>query len=341
MRLTRRASHRAASEGAASPWRLGGLTVRELAARVWRELGDDEVLDRAAALSYFFVFALFPMLLVLTTLFGLVPGSPLVDHFMSYLAGTLPPDAFSMVSRVLAEVQRGAHGGLLSLGAVGALWAASSGMSSIMTALDAVWGVPESRSWWKRRLLALGLTGGFALFIVTGLLLLVLGPEIAAGVAQAVGLGEAFTTTWNVLRWPVAVALVLVGVGLIYALAPASRPRWRGVTPGSVVAVAGWLAAAAGLRLYVARLADYNATYGSIGGAILLLFWLYLTALVLLVGAEIDAEIAHARHAPAGCSECRAFWRALTRAEGPEAEALLGRLRRHLADARQPPSVAA
>jgi membrane protein len=298
---------RARPEPPASPWRLGGLTLRDLASRVWRELGEDEVLDRAAALSYYWIFALFPMLLFLTTMLGLVPRGGLTDQLMSYLAGTLPPDAFSMVSRVLAEVQRGAHGGLLSLSAVLTLWAASSGMSSIMNALGRVWGVADFRPWWRRQLLALGLTIGFALFVITALLLLVLGPELAAVVARAVGLGRAFTLTWNVLRWPLAVALVLVGVGLIYSLAPASRPRWRGVSPGAVVAVAGWLAASATLRLYVSRIADYNATYGSIGGAILLLLWLYVTALVLLLGAEIDAEIAHARQPPVGRPESRAL----------------------------------
>jgi membrane protein len=282
----------------ASPWRLGGLSLRDLASRVWRELGDDEVLDRAAALSYYWIFALFPMLLFLTTLLGLVPRGGLMDHLMSYLAGTLPPDAFSMVSRVLAEVQRGAHGGLLSLGAVLTLWAASSGTSSVMNALGKVWDVTESGPWWTRKLLALGLTVGLGFFVVTALVLLVLGPELAAVVAQAVGLGRAFTVTWTVLRWPLAVALALLGVGLIYSVAPASRPRWRGVSPGAVVAVAGWLAASAGLRLYVRRLADYSTTYGPIGGAILLLLWLYVTALVLLVGAEIDAEIARGRHPP-------------------------------------------
>jgi membrane protein len=261
---------------------------------VWWELGDDEVLDRAAALSYYFLFALFPMLLFLTTLLGLVPRGGLMDDLMGYLARTLPDDAFTMVTRVLAEVQRGAHGGLLSLGALATLWAASSGMSSIMSALGAVWDVTESRPWWTRRLLALGLTAAFAAFVVTSLLLLVVGPEIAAGLARAVGLGRAFTQTWNVLQWPVAAALALLGIGLVYALAPAAGPRWRGITPGSVMAVLGWLAASAGLRLYVTRVADYNATYGSIGGAILLLLWLYVTALVLLVGAEIDAEISHA-----------------------------------------------
>ncbi len=276
-----------------SPWRLGGLTVRELAARVWNEISEDELIDRAAALSYYFIFALFPMLIFLTALVGLIPHARLLDPLIEYLTSSLPDDAASVLTRTLAEVLRGAHGGLLSVGAVAALWAASNGMGSIMTALNAVYDVADSRPWWHQRLLAVFLTLVFAAFILTALILLVLAPEISEGLARRAGLGQLFTVTWNVLRWPAAVALALIGVGLVYHLAPAARRRWYWVTPGSVVAI-GLLLVSAGLRLYVARFADYNITYGSIGGAILLMLWLYFTGLVLLIGAEVDAEIAHA-----------------------------------------------
>jgi membrane protein len=213
---------------------------------------------------------------------------------MDYLAEALPPDAASLTTRVLGEILTGAGGGLLSVGALAALWAASNGMGSIMTALNAAYDVVDNRSWWKRRLVAVGLTVVFAGFILTALILLVLGPEIAEGLARYVGLGSVFTTVWNVVRWPVALFLALLGVGLVYYLAPAVTQRWYWVTPGSAVAVAGWLVASAGLRLYVTHFANFNATYGSIGGAILLLLWLYLTGLIILVGAEINAEIAKA-----------------------------------------------
>lgn len=277
-----------------SPWRLGGLTVRQLGVRVWNEISEDELSDRAAALSYYFVFALFPMLIFLAALVGLIPAPGLMDSLIEYMTQSLPQDAASLLTRTLAEVLRGSHGGLLSVGAVAALWAASNGMGSIMTALNAAYDVTDPRPWWHQRLLAVFLTLVFAAFILTALILLVLGPEIAHGLARMAGLGEAFTAVWNVLRWPAAVALALIGVGLVYHLAPAVRRRWHWVTPGSVVAVAGWLAGSAGLRLYVAHFADYNVTYGSIGGAILLMLWLYFTGLVLLIGAEVDAEIAKA-----------------------------------------------
>jgi membrane protein len=261
---------------------------------VWQEIGDDEIVDRAAALSYYFVFALFPMLLFLAALLGMVPDARLMDQLMGYLAGALPPDAASLTSRVLNEIVSGAHGGLVSVGALAALWAASAGMDSIRTALNAAYDVVDPRPWWKRRLMAIGLTIVFAGFTLTGLILLVLGPEITDTIARSVGLGAIFTAIWNTIRWPVALILALVGVGLVYYLAPAVRQRWYWVTPGSAVAVAGWLLASTGLRLYVTRFANFNATYGSIGGAMLLLLWLYMTGLMLLVGAEVNAEIAQA-----------------------------------------------
>src|SRR5262249_54707182 len=132
----------------ASPWKLGGLTLAELASRVWREIQDDEVLDRGAALAYYFLFALFPALLFLTTLLGLLPIPNLMDRLMEYVSRALPPDAASITQKTLREIVRGAHGGLLSLGILGALWAASNGMASITTALNAVYGVKETRPWW-------------------------------------------------------------------------------------------------------------------------------------------------------------------------------------------------
>ena len=182
----------------------------------------------------------------------------------------------------------------LSIGALAALWAGSNGMASVMSALNFAYDVADRRPWWKRRLLAILLTIGFALFILGALLLLVFGARIGSLVASALGLGGLFTLAWNILSVPIVVFFVLIGIALVYYLAPAAKQHWRWVTPGSTVALVLWLAMSFGLRLYVSRFADYSATYGSIGGVILLMLWLYLTGFVLLVGAEINAEIEHA-----------------------------------------------
>jgi membrane protein len=277
-----------------SPWRLGGLGGVELGRRVWSEVWEDEVLDRGAALSYYFLFALFPALLFLTALLGLLPSGDLMARLMGYAGEVLPPDVGSLIQKTLAEVQRGARGGLVSVGAVAALWAASAGMASIMSALNIAYDVPDTRPWWKRRAIAVGLTAMFSIFTVTALVLMVFGPRIAHAVASLAGLGPVFTGVWRVLEWPVAAIIVLTGIALVYYLAPAVDQRWYWVTPGSAFAVATWLLASIGLRLYIDYAGDFNATYGSIGGVILLLLWLYLAGVTLLVGAEINSEIEHA-----------------------------------------------
>jgi membrane protein len=277
-----------------SPWKLGGLTVGELARRVWAEFFSDEISDRAAALAYYFLFALFPALLFLTALLGLLPIAGLTDRLMAYVSQAMPGDAASVIQRTLQEIVAGASGGLLSIGVLGALWAGSNGMSSVMSALNAAYDVKETRPWWKTKALAITLTIGFSVFILSALVLLVFGPKIGELIAGRVGRGALFTRVWNIVSIPVVMTLVTIGVGIVYSLAPAVKQHWRWVTPGSVVAVVLWLAASLALRYYVANFANYNATYGSIGGVILLMLWLYLSGMAILVGAEVNAEIEHA-----------------------------------------------
>ena len=289
----------------ASPWKLGGLTLRELARRVWHKMGEDELTDRAAGLAYYFLFALFPALLFLTALIGLLPIPHLMDRLMEYLSTALPPDAASVTQKTLREIVRGAHGGLLSIGVLGALWAASNGMASIITALNAVYGVRETRPFWKYRLVAIGLTLLFSVFILSALVLVVFGPKIGETVASWVGLGWLFTLIWNVVSIPVVILLVSLGVALVYYLAPSVKQKFRWVTPGSALAVSLWLVMSAGLRWYVTHFADYNATYGSIGGVILLMLWLYGSGVALLLGAEVNAVIEHAA-AERGAADAKA-----------------------------------
>ncbi len=282
-----------ASENA-SPWKLGGLGVAELGKRVWSEFSADEVSDRAAALAYYFLFALFPALLFLTALLGLLPIPNLMDRLMEYISEALPGDASSILQKTLTEIMGGASGGLLSIGVLGALWAGSNGMASIMSALNVAYDVKESRPWWKAKLLAVVLTLGFSGFILTALVLMVFGPKIGETVAGWVGLGAVFTLVWNIASIPLVMVLVAIGIALVYYLAPNVEQHWRWVTPGSVVALVLWLVASFGLRFYVTHFANYNATYGSIGGVILLMLWLYLSGMALLLGAEVNAEIEHA-----------------------------------------------
>ena len=288
------AAHRQVMATRPSPWNLGGLSVRELARRVWNEIETDEVMDRGAALAYYLVFALFPTLLFLTALLGLFPFPGLMDRLFQYVDQALPGDAASVLRRTFAEIQRNARGGLLSAGALAALWASSSGMDSMISALNVAYDVGDRRPWWKRRLIALLLTIGFGVFILGALVMLVFGGQIGGVVAAKFGFGAYFTTAWNVLSVLLVVGCVLFGLAMVYYLAPDAKQHWWWVTPGSAVALTLWLALSFALRVYVSNFANYSATYGSIGGVILLILWLYLSGVVLLLGAEINSEIEHA-----------------------------------------------
>lgn len=277
-----------------SPWTLGGLSVRRLGVLVWAEIWEDELPDRAAALSYYFVFALFPTLLFLATLVGMVPGRDLMERFLAAMQDVLPADAASLLRRTLGEIQRGAGGGLLSAGAAAALWGASRGMLSIIATLNVVYGVTNPRPWWRRQFDAVALTVMFSVLALGALVSVVFGERVSLAAATWAGLGGVFTAVWDLLQWPLGLLFVLMGIDLVYHFAPAVRQRWHWLTPGSAFAGIAWLAVSLGLRVYVSHFANYNATYGSIGGVILLLLWLYLSGMALLVGGEINSEIARA-----------------------------------------------
>jgi membrane protein len=283
-----------AHERETSPGRFGGLSVAELGRRVWHAINEDEILDRAAALSYYVLFALFPGLLFLAAFLGFLPIQGTMDLLLKNLGRFLPGDALSLVQKTLQEALQASRVSLLSIGAVAALWTASSGMASVMAALNVAYHVPDSRPWWKRRGIAVVLTFGFSVLLVTALVLMVFGPKLGAALANRLGLQPAVQVALNVLSVVFPVAFLLVGLALVYYFGPATEQAWHWVTPGSVVATVVWLAASFGLRLYVKSFANYSATYGSLGGAILLMLWLYVTGVILLLGAEINSEIENA-----------------------------------------------
>jgi membrane protein len=273
---------------------LGGLSVQELARRVVREIQQDDCLGRAAQLAYYFLFALFPFFLVLTTLLGYLPIPNLLDRLMDMLGQMLPGEALQLVQDNLHELVSGERGGLLSFGLLAALWTSSSALTAIMDSLNRAYDVEEGRPFWKVRGLAILLTVGLSAFIIVSIVLLTFGPQIGGWIADQMGLGRVFQMAWNVLRWPVIVGLLIVAMALVYYLAPDVEQQWQWITPGSIVAVLGWLLASLGFSYYVNHFGSYNATYGSIGAVIVLLTWMYVSGFFVLVGGEINAEIEHA-----------------------------------------------
>ncbi|HYN86404.1 MAG TPA: YihY/virulence factor BrkB family protein [Pyrinomonadaceae bacterium] len=275
---------------------LGGLSWKELGRRVWSEMQEDEVLGRAAQLSYYFLLALFPLLLFLTSLLGWFAGedSELRRTLFEYLSTILPGEAATLVDDTVADVTQGSGGGKLSFGILATLWAASNGMGAISESLNVAYDVKETRPWWKTRLFAIFLTFALALLVVSALVLVLYGHDIAETVAGRFGLGAAFELAWKVLQWPIALVFVLLGFALIYYLAPDIRDQdWKWVTPGSILAMIIWLAVSFGFRTYLLYFNSYSATYGSLGAVIILMLWFYFTGAAILVGGEINSEIEH------------------------------------------------
>jgi membrane protein len=288
----------APSDPRPSPWTLGGLGVTELGRRVIAEIRDDDCLGRAAQLAYYFLFALFPFFLFLTTLLGYLPIPDLLDRLLETLGQMLPGEALQLVQDNIRQLVTGQRGGLLSFGILAALWTSSSALTAIIDSLNRAYDVEEGRPFWKVRLIAMGITVGLSAFIVVALVLLTFGPQLGRWVADLVGLGRVFEVTWNLVRWPVIVGLLVAALALLYYFAPDVEQEWTWITPGTACAVLGWLLASLGFAFYANRFGSYNATYGSIGAVIVLLTWMYVTGLFILIGGEINAEIEHA--APSG-----------------------------------------
>ena len=278
----------------ASLWKLGGLDWKDLAKRVWADIGKDEIFGRAAQLSYYFLLALFPLLLFLMSVIGLIMGSGtgLRHSLFNYLGKVLPSSASEMVSNTVFEVTSASGGGKISFGILAALWAASAGMGAISESLNVAYHVKETRAWWKRRLIAVGLTLALAVLIITALVIVLYGSRIADGLASSYGLGSGFTLAWKILQWPIVLFFLLLGFALIYYWAPDLRDQnWRWVTPGSVVAVVFWLLVSFGFRLYLHYFDSYSKTYGSLGAVIILMLWFYFTGAAILIGGEVNSDI--------------------------------------------------
>jgi membrane protein len=273
---------------------LGGQTMKALGKRVWADIAKDRVFGRSAELAYYFLLALFPLLLFLTSIIGIIMGSGtgLRHSLFQYLYDVLPGSAAELVDSTMFEVSAASGSGKISLGILAALWAASNGMGAICDSLNAAYHVEESRPWWKQRITAVGLTLSLGVLIITALVLTLYGGRIADWLAASYGFGDAFTIAWTVIEWPLVLIFLLGGFSLIYYWAPSLKDQdWKWVTPGSIVAVAIWLAVSFGFRLYLHFFDSYSKTYGSMGAVIVLMLWFYLTGAAILIGGEINSDV--------------------------------------------------
>ncbi len=270
------------------------LTWRDLAARTYHEVVDDDVFGLAAQLSYYFFLALFPAILFGLALASFFPLGTLTDDLTRLLGPVVSPEVLTLIQDQMRRLANAESGGLLTFGVLGAIWSSSAALVSIVGALNRAYDIEESRPWWKVRLLAMGLTIGLAVFILAALTLVLAGPSIATYLDEHLGMGSALKWTWLILQWPVALGLVALGLGLLFYFGPDAEQDWAWITPGALFGSVLWLLVSLATKLYVANFSDYNAAYGSVGAVMVVLLWLYVSSIAVLIGAELNSEIEHA-----------------------------------------------
>jgi membrane protein len=276
--------------------RIGVLT------RTIQECREDNITIWAAALTYFGVLSIFPALLALVSILGLVGQSatqPLLDN----LSTVAPGPAKEILTGALESLQSssGAAGVMFIVGLGAALWSASGYVAAFMRASNVIYDVGEGRPIWKTLPVRLGVTIVTVMLLAVSAVAVVLTGPLAEQTGNIIGLGSAAVTAWDVAKWPVLVLIVSFMFAVLYWASPnVKHPRFRFITPGSVVAVVLWIVASVAFAFYVANFSSYNKTYGALGGVICFLVWLWLSNLVILVGAELDAEIARGRQIEAG-----------------------------------------
>jgi len=269
--------------------------------RVVAEFKDDKITHWAAALTYYGVLSIFPALLALVAILGLIGSSatqPLIDN----LGAVAPGDAKNIIEGALQNAQRGNGSGILFVVSLaGAIWAASGYISGFMDASNAIYDIEEGRSIWKKLPLRVGITVLMLILLTASALAVVLTGPIAEQAGNLFGVGSSAVAAWDIVKWPVLALIVSFMFALLYYAAPnVKQPGVKSVVPGGAVAVLLWVLASALFAFYVASFGSYNKTYGAMGGVIVFLVWLWLTNIAILLGAEFNAERARQRHIDAG-----------------------------------------
>lgn len=273
----------------------GNLSAITLFKRAFKQFNKDDMGSYSAALAYAALFALFPFVIFLISLLGFLQIPEFFDWLLEQAQSALPADAYRRAAEILEQIQNQSQGGFLSFGALAAIWSASSGFRSLMNALNIAYDVEETRSLPKRYILSILYTLGAAALLIVAIGLMAVGPQAVEWLADQAGLGSLFVTLWTWLRIPVAIVLLMMAAAFLYYVAPNVDQRFQFITPGAILAVLVWIIASIGFSIYVANFSNYSATYGSLGGIIIVLFYFYISAAVLLLGAEINAEVRKSR----------------------------------------------
>ncbi|MGW4487434.1 YihY/virulence factor BrkB family protein [Amycolatopsis sp. NPDC004368] len=284
------------------PTNLSRGSWRGVLKRTVRQFGKDNVTDWAAALTYYGVLSIFPGLVVLISVLGLL-GPSATQTVVDNVNQIVPGQARQIIVGAIRELSgsRGFAGPLAVIGLLGALWSASGYLGAFMRAGNAIYGMPEGRPLWKVVPLRVALTIGVVVVLVVCALGVVATGTVARRLGELLGVGSTGVLVWEIAKWPVIAVLVSLVFAVLYWAGPNVRqPSFRWLTPGGLVAVVLWVLASAGFALYVANFGSYNKTYGSLAGVIVFLVWLWISNIALLLGAELDAELARARRLEAG-----------------------------------------
>ncbi|HEX3696128.1 MAG TPA: YihY/virulence factor BrkB family protein [Polyangia bacterium] len=273
----------------------GQMAFKTLLKRLYEEYDNDGLADSAAALSYYFIFAVFPLLFCIATLAAFAPfAANWLWTFLDRVRPLVPGDAMSVVDQQAHALVSRTHPKLLTLGLLTALYGASRGVDAVRKALNLAYDVKESRPVWKTEMIAFGMTIGGAVLVLMGIAALVAGGGAGFWLAKHVGIADVYVFAWKWLRWPITAALIMLAAALAYFLLPDVKQQFKYITPGSVVGTLLWLLATWAFGEYVAHFANYSVTYGSIGGMIILLTWFYIAGFLFLIGGELNAILEHA-----------------------------------------------
>ncbi len=262
-----------------------------------RDVQRHHTLQVAAALSYYFVLAFFPALIVLSTLLGSMPFPNLLGWVVATMQRLLPRESMQIVYSVLADVLSAHRRAWFSVGMLGMLWVASAAFDALIEALNIAYDLKDDRPFWKTRLLALGLGAICGALFLVGLAVILVGPRFGDWLAVRMDVSRVFTALWPALHWTIAVSFTVLAVELLYFLAPCVQPRFIDTLPGAILTVSAWLLLSSLLGIYFRHFANYSRTYGTLGGFIAFMTWFQWTSFVLLMGAEINAELEKSRRA--------------------------------------------
>ncbi len=274
---------------------MSAVRIRRVIAGTINDVDLNHVLAFAAALSYYFVMAFFPALIGLAAIVGYLPVPNLFDTVISSLARVVPPESMGLIRKIVADVISPNRGALLSFGLVGTLWTCSSGFTAMIEALNVAYDVPETRPFWKTRLLAIQLLFLVGTLVTLAFTFMILGPRFGEFLANHLGLSRIYVVIWPVLRYLLAITFVVLAVTGLYYMGPNLKQSFRALVPGAVLAVAGWILLSDALSIYFHRFAHLNKTYGVLGGGIAFLTWLYWSGFLILLGAELNSEIIQQR----------------------------------------------